>query len=248
MAEIERFIDYFYGVRKFAEFGKQRERDLQASYTKPWGLYNEGLKDYSDDFCTVLDESLVDFLIKKKKTTGHAYALDVMGQGFFYQDAPVDGEVAITLVDFRNEYAKELDQKHNMVVAEGDILSGETWNNVRRFMEENSDTMNGGFDLVTCRPAGGWEFVVPRFDISNRDFSRYASSVEWLIANKMFRLLSPKGGMMVMEMNNSSDYDAWSEKLNKIPGIEAKNDQRGSAEMVKIVKNTDIKKLPRIPQ
>lgn len=250
MAEIENFIDYFYAARKNAlVFGADWEKGMYEAYRKPWGIYNSGLASYSQEFAEVSDESLFTFLEKRKESTGHAFMLDVMGQGSLTTDGPLDGEVAVTLVDLRRADEKERDDASNKMVVDGDVLRGKTWSRVRSYVEKNEHDMNGGFDLIVCRPKGGWGFVVPGAEFLDTDSEdadlyqyQYGPSIEWLLADRMFGLLSPTGGLLNMEMNGINEE--WAKVLNELPGVES----RAYDFSLSIIKNTmDIKHLPRIP-
>lgn len=190
--------------------GVVMEKDRHERLLSPWGVYNTpivsdvlGEESYNTIFADILpDSSIKDFLLTRKKETGKVFCLDVMGQGGFSYVTDVDGDIGITLVDFRSSYRKERNKKRNRDIIEGDVLQPEVWDKASSYIEEHDTRREKGFDIVTFRPVEGWDCVLP--DSEEKLFMTYGSNQFTLyseIVEQMISVLHPNGGMLLVENN-----------------------------------------------
>lgn len=252
MLEIEsreqvELVKYYADARNRAaeEILDEKRRTRVADIKRPWGVYNSSLDAYSKTFNKVLDGSKISDLIEeRKKEVENVFTLDVMGQGRFYQEAAIDGEVAITLVDFRSKKLRRRDKAKNMRVVDGDVLDAKAWQEVDLFMKINKERMNGGFDFVFCRPVGGYGIIFP--DRPTGEFPMQAAeAIQYSLVNKIFRRLSPTGGVMLMDVEVILESDEWISQINNLPGIVAENYKY----LIRIEKFTDsLQNLPTFPR
>jgi hypothetical protein len=226
----------------------KRERELVGRGERPYGSYVKSPFVYESTFLPVSPEPFKEFAQRRRAEKGGFYTLDVMGATKYEPDYPlkrdsliIDGQVSMTLVDFRSDEERRMDTLHNRVVIQGNVLGIVPWMKARRFISTNDDTELQGYDQIYCRPwLGGWDTVRESRFSTNPHHDLF----EWYIVQMMFSMLSPHGGKLDVQMVIDSDYSSWVESLQRTDGIRA--NEEGS--VISIVKEDAPRRLllPRI--
>lgn len=160
---------------------------LQEAKSKhPWIIWDEGPDLYQRDL-RVFSEPLSSFLERRQKEGRKAYVLDLMGGGGVLRKLPIGGGLAITLGDGREHQLKKQDTAKNIELITGDILSKRTWKYTQEWLKEKRLE---GFDLILCRPAGGWSGIPVGEDIY------------YALLNNTWHSLSPQDGMLLIGLPN----------------------------------------------
>lgn len=205
---------------------------------KPWDKYNSGILEYESYFSNLLGkDTFFSFLGRRRLLKGKTFILDVMGTGGYPAQYPIDGEVAMTLIDPRSSEEKEHDSKNGKVLLagqpseddstvdmSGNILQNTPWLEAQRYITTHDDTAFPGFDLITCRPEFGWAILdgqtIENYHRRNQN-PVSKNTMLWILIQKMYSLLSTNGGTLVMQMP-SVGYSQWYEELKGIQGIDVK--------------------------
>jgi hypothetical protein len=212
------YTEFYRAARQRSVDMVQTERNRVTSGKTPWRAYGTPISELEKQFA----EDFTTFLNKRRKEKGKVFVLDVMGTGGFIEGGyPVDGEVALTLVDFRDEKTKRKDQEIGKMVVEGDVLQGKTWREISDVLRSWDDTKSPGFDLITSRPFAGWDTIRQgsRFDPVTGLVHPYVNTTELFIIKKSIEQLS-NGGTFVVDMGNDVDKRAWATDLQKTPEID----------------------------
>lgn len=236
IAEISSLLTEFHIAREAATLKAVDERRRKSQGKPPWPYYGGPNSDYNQEICQLLDEPVGNFLTYRRERYGRVFAMDVMGPGGFSELGKIDGEVAVTLVDHRSVWKKLGDDLFNIHTVKGDLLDGRTWKRVKTLMEQSSQQMNGGFDIITLIPWGGWTVMNGNLGIAHPD-------LQWLIVNRLTNLLSPKSGVLLAVMAGGVGYDNWITKMNQDDQVHA----LGEGRKIRIIRKTAEKiHLPRI--
>lgn len=195
-------------ARDRAASWKDTETFLVARGERPWPYYNRPISELDKKASSVLKKTFSDFLTERRAQNGKVTVLDIMGTGGFVDEYSVDTEIAVTLVDHRSEEQKEADLRRGKEVIGGDVMDDALWEEVKS---------KGPFDLVTCRPLGGWKVVKSQIYSTKPD----ALQAEVFVVDNMVATLAPDGGTLVVEMSGATPYDEWTKELQKVPGIDA---------------------------
>lgn len=198
-----------------AELRKGRERKMMRSTGKAWGIYNSSIEDYEGYFKSFLEMSFRSFIDQRRVQKGKVFCLDVMGTLRFSDYSEVDGEAAMTLLDFRTEEEKSLDANQNRSVFAGNLVKHQPWDEAERFIQTHDDTAFQGFDLITCRPVSGWNTI--RGNVYKD--SPETDVLEWVVYQRMANLLSPHGGTMTVQPSGFHDNQEWFEAIRRDPHI-----------------------------
>lgn len=129
-----------------------------------WFAYGDIEKaPYEVHFWDVLgDETLRSYVDERRKPGQGFYALDLMGPGAVLRYLAIDGGLAVTLGDRRTKEEQDTDNKRDIEIITGDILSKPTWRKVKDWLINQKIV---GFDLVLCRPIGGFSTIPPKLGI-----------------------------------------------------------------------------------
>jgi len=228
-AQTGSYADFLAQARQRAAHEIEIETDLVARGRRPWGIYGTSTASMEVNTRRLLGMSYGDFFRERRSLGGKVYAMDVMGQGGF---SGVDGEVAVTLVDFRTHEQREHDRRRNKLVLLGDVLDEKTWAPLDKIFDKKDDTDNPDvkqfianlgdaqfpwFDLITCSPKNGWSVL------KNGQWKKdpYALLTEGLLVNTMVRYLNPRQGVLSVEMSGTTPYGNWVRELNQTQGISA---------------------------
>lgn len=211
------FNVFFARVNARAERKSEREKRRVLRGKNAWTVFNSGVEKYEGTFSSVLGQTFREYLHERKKNKGKVFVLDVMGTGGFLSHYPIDGEAAMTLVDHRVEEEKAHDKDIGKRIIPGNILRVKPWLDALSFIRNNDDTSMPGFDLITCRPRLGWVDVRG----SMTAVTTNTDNIDWLIMNRMYSLLSPRGGTLVVE-TPEVDYAQWIKELGNTKGLEIK--------------------------
>src|SRR5688500_16559313 len=92
------FLEFFLESRRNAAKTALAEK----AKTQDWGFKDATIEDYDRFFQGVLGYVDLTYFLERKKTSGHAYAMDLMGHGHFYREVELDGELAVSLSDLRD--------------------------------------------------------------------------------------------------------------------------------------------------
>lgn len=174
-------LSEFYAARKNAILKKNEEEIDLKKGESPWGIFASGLESFNGSFSTVLGKTIEVYLAEKKQSLGSAYVLEAMGQGAFFNEVDIDGGLALTLADPKNPVDFQGSNSPNTKIIAGDILQGAIWRQIRNYMRDHEASMNGGFDLIVCRPLLGWDVLKERAKTVPEDFP------EQVVANKLFK-------------------------------------------------------------
>ena len=156
--------------------------------------------------------------------------MDAMGSGGFFAGLSFDGGLALALTQPPREWVKFLTKKSpNVEFIDGDILSGSTWAKVNNYLSKNQEKTNSGFDLIACRPFGGWLMLEPGVQPGTTAHPP-RNEIQKLIINNLYKVLRSNGGTLLIEL--AEEYDGskftnkeiqkWLQQLNE-QGIETKN-------------------------
>jgi len=220
----------FLTARKKSDQAKQYEIDRHNKGKKPWMTYESGLAAYGSmgiDVKKIAEE--------QKQGKEHVYAMDVMGQGAFFKDLPIDGGVSLTLSDLRRPEQRAYDSSHNIQMIADSVFNGTAWKGVNDYIEKNKGTMNGGFDVITCIPFGGQNMA---------EKGHLPDELTWQLLNKLYESLSPNNGTLAVVWSFKNDGE-FRKKLESTPGINivTNEDQRNTGYGQPLV----IEKTPQAP-
>ena len=196
------FYQHFFAARAGAlEFAESEKLKLKSG-KKPYRNYNSSISNYEESFQEVTDLPFSEFLSGRRQKKGKVFTLDVMGTGGFTDELPIDGQVAITLNEFRTPDSIKSDLLKDRYVIPGNVLTGVPWGKARQFIREKDHTQLQGYDLAILRPAdAGWRGVNNGCIFDDDD---YIGCIEWLIVKRTMNLLSPDGGIAFIEYNDGS--------------------------------------------
>ncbi len=197
------------------------ERQRVLANQSPWYVYDSTLAAYEESFRYILDMPFEERLRKRQAEKGKVFALDVMGTAKFSSIFPIDGEMAMTHIDFRKETEKASDKKQHREVADGSILAMKPWRDVKNFITKHDTTQYPGYDLITCRPIAAWGEL---FDVQRPDLA-YQYDVVRILMQRSASLLSPHGGTLFMELPYFADYYPLRKMIKATPGMDSYNNQ-----------------------
>lgn len=126
-----------------------------------WTVYGSGEKSYSETFKPILEhldggpyKDFNDYIDNRGKQGKGTFTVDFMGDGQFLRELPgIEGGIAVTLSDNRDDETKLKDASRNISVIEGDIQSLQTWMKISAALQAQGKT--SGADLIVCRGVGG---------------------------------------------------------------------------------------------
>lgn len=189
------------------EWGKKEKQRISAGLSA-WEFYERPISSLDARAGALLPQSFTDFLAERRAQNGRVKVMDLMGTGGFMEEYQVDEEVAVTLVDHRDDPQKKEDKKRGKIIIAADIMEEETWEAI---------AAHGPFDLVTCQPYGGWTVIKGNIHAKDAD----ALLAEHSVVNRMVSTLAPDGGMLVVDLSGATPYNQWTNELQAVPGIKA---------------------------
>lgn len=207
----------------------QKEQRRVENGINPWGIYRSHIEEYKKIF-GMLPDSDPEKIVEEKTEKGRkVYAADIMSEGQALRDLKqISGGVAVTLGDWRTDEEKEYDAQHNIEVVAGNMLLPSKWNEISKFKKKNHIS---GFDLLLCRAGSGW------------GETRITPKLRRLMLERMYHLLSPNGGVLLVELQLNAKK--LKDDLDTL-GIEAYDD---SGLCIKIVRNDIIQvQFPALEQ
>lgn len=253
------FKDFFDSRKNAFGFGKI-EPQLK------WEDYDRTIYEYDSNFKDVPNQKrLVEYIDEQKAENGFVYVLDVMGAGFALRSikSKLSGGLSVALTNPRTTDQRISDHQYNLEIVGnhtvrtkacgiiqdktqfGDVLQGGTWQLVSKYLKKHLET-NGYFDLIVCAGEGSWKtFEKDMTKLAKNEIYLPQKEVYYVVMNKLWKFLSPRGGVMCITLNSNYNWEAWVEELQK-QGIDVVFDQKQSLRFIK--NSIKPKKLPSVGQ
>jgi len=224
-------IEQFFQARKKAKQVALREK------SKPdyWPFYNESLAEYEDHFKSLTKPYSIRELVKLRKSIGKsAFVLVAFGgQQVIKELTDCSGGIAVGL---SKEEAQEMLE---IASISEDIFRGKTSKLLKEYLAIQDLNLRG-FDLILCAPIGGWKVIGGGNIVT-------PPSLQWLVANRLWNILSNDEGIMLIEFNSinaNAFLPDWHKRLQKIKGME-ETLYDGNCSMKFIRRKNSPRDLPR---
>ncbi len=233
------YVSHLASARLSSQINLGQEQAKHASGEKLWNWYNDGVRAYDKKFNKIVPEGFAKYVGKMGEKP---LVLDAFAPSSFLRDLAqkrggIQGGVALTLADLRNEREKKLDEKFNVVQLENaNLYDRSPW--IGKLQEYLKAQGKKGFDIITCAPVGGWDLV------SKEGVTLFPpNDLVWLVTNFLWSQLNDNGELfMRMSYSSRASFDGWIEKM-KTTGIVTKADEL----QVRFKKTPSVRNIPTFP-
>lgn len=202
-------IDTSPGIVSQTWFDHEQQRVRNGD--SPCAYYGSTPTEYDREFERINAIPIGERLATASKRYGTAYAMDVMGTTDFSIAAEVDGQVLLTLHDWRDEQAREADIAQQRFVIAGSVHIDEPWENGRKQLQAVDSTVSG-FDVVTCRPLLGWSGLIGLTTPAEEKNKTVHG-----VLQQMASSLRP-GGVMLAQLPFAGNYHNWFGEVEDMSG------------------------------